>query len=92
VHTPFSWLRTLIFLCLLVFFIALVQLDIVTVAFEKLHLSREAAYMLFMSTLIGSLMNQPLFSMAVRPPAQDVPGGRRCARCSACGKCRPRET
>ena len=62
----FSLLRLLFLVILLAFFIALVQFNIVAIAFEKLNLSRESAYLLFMSALIGSTINVPLFSMTRR--------------------------
>lgn len=71
---PFPWLRTLFFLCLLAFFIGLVQFNIVAVAFEKLVLSRESAYLLFISALGGSLINLPLFSMTARRQPRGEPG------------------
>jgi uncharacterized membrane protein len=71
---PYSWLRALIFLFLLSFFIALVQLNIVAVAFEKLNLSRASAYLLFMSALAGSLINLPLFSMRPKQTERGIAG------------------
>ncbi len=71
---PGSWLRAFLLLCLLGLFVGLVQFDIIAVAFEKLGLSREAAYLLFMSTLTGSLINLPLFSMKARPTECGLPG------------------
>ena len=74
----FSLLRLLFLVILLAFFIALVQFNIVAIAFEKLNLSRESAYLLFMSALIGSAINVPLFSMPRREqeragPDADIP-------------------
>ena len=74
----FSLLRLLFLVILLAFFIALVQFNIVAIAFEKLNLSRESAYLLFMSALIGSAINVPLFSMTRREqepagPEADIP-------------------
>ena len=66
-------LRTLVFLCLLVFFITLVQFNIVAVAFERLNLSRESAYLLFISALFGSMINLPLFRMTRRKPWRGDP-------------------
>lgn len=77
---PFSWLRTLSLLFLLALLITLVQLGIVIVAFEKLGLSRQAAYFLFMSALLGSRINDlPLFSVTVRQPERGVPEEKICA-------------
>jgi uncharacterized membrane protein len=77
---PFSWLRTLFFLFLLALLITLVQLDIVIVAFEKLGLSRQAAYLLFVSGLLGSRINDvPLFRLTVSQPEREVPEETICA-------------
>lgn len=70
----FSWLRLLFLVVMLAFFIALVQFNIVAIAFEKLNLSRESAYLLFMSALIGSVINVPLFSMTRREQEHPGPG------------------
>ena len=64
---PFPGLRMLLLLCALAFLITLVQFNIVTVAFEKLGLSRDTAYLLLLGTLAGSLVNVPLFSIRTRP-------------------------
>jgi len=70
---PFPGLRMLFLLCALAFLITLVQLNIVTVAFEKLGLSGDTAYLLLASTLVGSLINIPLFSVeAVQKVSIDV--------------------
>ena len=71
---PASWLRAFLLICLLGLFVGLVQFNVIAVAFEKLGLSREAAYLLFMSTLTGSLINLPLFSMKARPAQRGLPG------------------
>ncbi len=63
---PFSRLRILLQLGALGFLITLVQLDIITVALEKLGLSRDTAFLLLASTLVGSLINVPLFSIKTR--------------------------
>ena len=68
-----SWLRALLLLGLLGLFVGLVQLNVIAVAFEKLGLSRAAAYLLFVSTLSGSLINLPLFRMQARPAAREFP-------------------
>jgi len=70
---PASWLRALLLLGLLGLFVGLVQFNVIAVAFEKLGLSREAAYLLFVSTLSGSLINLPLFRMKARPAQRGLP-------------------
>lgn len=68
---PFSPLYLMIFLLLLGIVSAVVQVGLVQITFEKLGLSEHAAYVLLFSSLIGSLVNLPLFSVrseAAQPP------------------------
>jgi uncharacterized membrane protein len=68
---PFSPLYLMIFLLLLGMVSAVVQVGLVQITFEKLGLSEHAAYVLLFSSLIGSLVNLPLFSVrseAAQPP------------------------
>lgn len=44
------------------------QLGALTIAFEKLGLSPDSAFLLFITILGGSLINLPLFSMKSEPP------------------------
>lgn len=70
---PLPGLRMLFLFCALAFLITLVQLNIVTVAFEKLGLSGDAAYLLLVSTLAGSMINIPLFSISTREVDSELP-------------------
>jgi uncharacterized membrane protein len=67
---PFSPLRLLLFILALLFLIALVQVGVVSIAFEKLGLSSESAYLLLMCTLVGSMINLPLLSLKADRTAQ----------------------
>lgn len=64
-------LRLLIFILALVFLVSFVQVGLISIAFDKLGLSPESAYLLLLCTLVGSLINLPLFSLkadsAVQP-------------------------
>ncbi|HLY96903.1 MAG: DUF1614 domain-containing protein [Sideroxydans sp.] len=60
---PFSPLRLLLFFLALTFLIIFVQIGMITIAFDKLGLSAESAYLLLLCTLAGSLINLPLFSL-----------------------------
>ena len=60
---PLSPLRLLLFILALTFLIVFVQLGILRIAFDKLGLSPESAYLLLLCTLGGSLINLPLFSL-----------------------------
>ncbi|HET7832029.1 MAG TPA: DUF1614 domain-containing protein [Gallionella sp.] len=59
---PFTPLRLLLFILALTAVVALVQIGLVSIAFDKLGLSPASAYLLLMCTLFGSLINLPLFS------------------------------
>ncbi len=66
---PFSPLYFLLFIFLLGFLLAFVQIGILTIAFDKLGLSAHSAMLLLFSSLFGSAINLPLFSVkAERPP------------------------
>jgi uncharacterized membrane protein len=60
---PFSPLRMLLFILALAFVAVLVQIGLISIAFDKLGLSKESAYLLLLCTLAGSLINLPLFSL-----------------------------
>lgn len=46
----------------------IVQLQLIGMAFEKLGLSENSAYLLLIMALIGSMINVPLFRLAARTP------------------------
>jgi uncharacterized membrane protein len=60
---PFSPLRILLFILALSFLIIFVQIGLISIAFDRLGLSEESAYLLLLCTLAGSLLNLPLFSL-----------------------------
>ena len=53
----------LLFILALAFVAVLVQIGLISIAFDKLGLSKESAYLLLLCTLAGSLINLPLFSL-----------------------------
>jgi uncharacterized membrane protein len=63
-----SPLRIGLFLLALGVLAAFVQVGLVSIAFEKLGLSQHSAYLLLITTLAGSLVNLPLFSIAAEAP------------------------
>ena len=65
--------RLLLFILALVFLVSFVQVGLISIAFDKLGLSPESAYLLLMCTLIGSLINLPLFSLKTDSAAQIPP-------------------
>lgn len=70
---PISPLRLLLLILCMAVFIGVVQLGILRIAFDRLGLSPESAYLLLICTLMGSFINLPLFTIkaeAGRPPAE----------------------
>lgn len=71
-------LRIVLFLVALGFLATLVQIGLVSIAFEKLGLSQHSVYLLLVTTLAGSMINLPLFSIqAEAPPPDAVPSPMR---------------
>jgi len=68
-------LRLMIFILALAFLIGFVQVGLITVAFDKLGLSQESAYLLLVCTLAGSIINLPLFTLDAEsePPTETPP-------------------
>ncbi|MBI5891836.1 MAG: DUF1614 domain-containing protein [Nitrosomonadales bacterium] len=60
---PFSPLRFLLFILAAAFLVVLIQVGLITIAFDKLGLSRESAYLLLLCTVAGSMVNLPLFTL-----------------------------
>lgn len=60
---PVSPLRMLLFALAFIFLVTFVQLGVLTIAFDRLGLSAESAYLLFFTLLLGSMINIPLFSI-----------------------------
>ncbi len=56
----------------MVCFLALVQVHILHIAFEKLGLSPEMTLLLLFGSLVGSMVNIPLFSLRSRKPIQYI--------------------
>jgi uncharacterized membrane protein len=64
-------LRIILLFAVFILLVTIVQLGVLTVAFDKLDLSSDSAYLLFITILIGSMINLPLFSMDSDPPNLD---------------------
>ncbi|MCC6207553.1 MAG: DUF1614 domain-containing protein [Gammaproteobacteria bacterium] len=72
--TPFSPLYLFGFILLIGFLIAFIQVGALTIAFEKLGLSQHSAILLLFSSLFGSAINLPLFSVSAEAaPLDQVP-------------------
>lgn len=61
-------LRFALLVAVLAMLITGIQFGVLTVAFEKLDLSLNSAYLLFLTIVGGSLVNLPLFSMKCERP------------------------
>ena len=70
---PFSPLYFALLLAALVLLATFVQVGALTLAFDKLGLSANSALLLLSSSLIGSLINLPLFSVKAEGPPPPVP-------------------
>lgn len=71
-HNRFSPVHLLLFAAV-IFFLALgLQFGLMTLSFEKLGLSYDSASLLLFTSLLGSLVNLPLCSMACEPPSEPV--------------------
>lgn len=60
---PFSPLKFLLFFLAVAFLVGFVQVGLISIAFDKLGLSPESAYMLLVCTLVGSVINLPLLTL-----------------------------
>ena len=69
VRSPFSPLHLLLFVLVLGFLAAFIQVGLLTIVFDKLGLSGGSALLLLFASLFGSGINLPLFSVRADPPA-----------------------
>ena len=73
-RSPFSLLYLLLFIFVISFLLAFVQIGLLTIAFDKLGLSASSAFLLLFASLFGSAINLPLFTIdAQRPDMDQVP-------------------
>jgi len=82
---PFAPLPLLLFVFVLGFLAAVVQIGVLTIAFDKLGLSAASAFALLLASLLGSAVNLPLFTVSAERPATEVvpPSLRRLLRVPA---------
>lgn len=72
-RSPFSPIHLLIFILILVFLLTLVQLGLISLAFDKLGLSTTQGMLLLFTSLFGSMLNLPLTSIkSEQPPQPDL--------------------
>ncbi len=65
---PVSAFYLLLLIFTLGFLLAFIQIGILTIAFDKLGLSPHSALLLLVTSLFGSLINLPLFTIKAEPP------------------------
>lgn len=77
-RSPLSGLQLALFMGVLVALLVMLQLHLFSVAFERLGLSQESAFLLLLTSLLGSAVNLPLFTLraAAPPPNPPPPWGR----------------
>ncbi|MBD3608983.1 MAG: DUF1614 domain-containing protein, partial [Gammaproteobacteria bacterium] len=61
------------FILLLIFLVSFIQVGALTLAFNKLGLSMESAFMLLLISLVGSLINLPLFKIKASAHKEVIP-------------------
>ncbi len=62
--------KFLLFIFAVAFLLGILQVGLVSIAFDKLGLSQQAAFLLLFSSLAGSMINLPLFSVRAEQPAE----------------------
>lgn len=67
-QSPFSFKTLLLFVVLLVFLVTIIQIGIISIVFDKLGISRDGVLLLLFSSLFGSAINIPLFSIHAELP------------------------
>lgn len=72
VRSPFSPIYFLFFLGLLLWIVFSIKLGLITLTFQKLGLNPESALTLLITSLLGSAVNLPLFTLRVSVPPPQV--------------------
>lgn len=70
-RSPFSPLQLAVFIGILAALLFILQLQLFSIAFERLGLSTESAFLLLISCLLGSAINLPLATVRAEPPPDD---------------------
>ncbi len=72
-RSPFSPFHLFIIVFLVAFILAVIQIGVMTIAFDKLGISPNAALLLLFSSLAGSLINLPLFQITAEHREHEPP-------------------
>jgi uncharacterized membrane protein len=70
---PFQPLQLILFIVVLSLLVAVVQVGLVSIAFERLGLSASSGYLLLFASLFGSAVNLPAFTIEARPSNVEIP-------------------
>jgi len=67
--------RLILFMLALLLLLAVIHIGVISITFSKLGLTRDSAFVLLFCSLLGSLMNIPLFTIKAKSPikVRDVP-------------------
>lgn len=70
---PFSPFHLFVFVFVIAVILAVIQIGIMTIAFDKLGISPDAALLLLFSSLAGSLINLPVFQITAEHREHEPP-------------------
>ena len=71
-RSSLSPLPLALFIGILMGLLVILQLQLFSIAFERLGLSKEAAFLLLLSSLLGSMINLRLFTVRAEPPPAEA--------------------
>jgi uncharacterized membrane protein len=71
--SSYSPLQLILFVGILSALLLMLQLQLFSIAFERLGLSESSAFLLLISSLLGSMINLPLFTVRAEPPLEPIP-------------------
>jgi len=71
--SPVSPGHMLVMILIIILLVSFIQVGALTIVFGKLGLSSNSAFLLLFTSLMGSLINLPLFSMKAEGPPQQPP-------------------
>ncbi len=72
-RSPFSPFHLFVFIFLITVILAVIQIGVVTIAFDKLGISPDGALLLLFSSIAGSLINLPLFQISAEKREYEPP-------------------
>jgi uncharacterized membrane protein len=73
VRSPYSPFQLIAFIAVLIVLLTVVQIGVISIAFDKLGLSPTTVYLLLFASLFGSAINLPLFLVDAESPEAPPP-------------------